>query len=88
MSDVYEGESDDLDNYIKTFKTVEGQNGLMVFVNGEIVGLDVISSASAYEILHEKLIRSYALDSMVRKHDKDLRPDIDLDMTQGLWRKS
>lgn len=82
MSDVYEAKSDDLDNYIKTFKPVEGQNGLMVFVNGEIIGLDVISSASAYEILHKKLIKSYALDSMVHNQDEYLKPDIDLDITR------
>ena len=56
MGDVYDAKSNDLDDYIKAFEIVEGQNGLLVFVDTEIVGLDVVSSESAYKYLHKKLI--------------------------------
>jgi len=80
MGDVYEAKSYDLENYIKAFELVEGQKGLLVFINDEIIGLDVISSRSAYKILHKKLIKSYALDSMVQKGDKKIVSNINLDM--------
>ena len=80
MGDVYEAKSYDLENYIKAFELVEGQKGLLVFINGKIMGLDVISSKSAYKILHKKLIKSYALDSMVQKGDKKIRSNINRDM--------
>jgi hypothetical protein len=80
MGDVYEAKSYDLESYIKVFELVEGQKGLLVFINGEIIGLDVISSRSAYKILHKKLIKSYALDSMVQKGDKKIVSNINLDL--------
>jgi hypothetical protein len=43
---------------------VENQNGLLVLVNGKVVGLDMISRASAFGILHPKLIRSYVMDAL------------------------
>ncbi len=80
MGDVYDAKSNDLDDYIKAFEIVEGQNGLLVFVDNEIVGLDVVSSESAYKYLHKKLIKSYALDSMVKKDNKTINSDINIDL--------
>ena len=80
MGDVYDAKSYDLDNYIEAFELIEGQNGILVFINGEIVGLDVISSKSAYKNLHKKLIKSYALDSMVQKKDNKIKSDINVNM--------
>ena len=82
MGDVYEAKSYDLENYINAFELVEGQKGLLVFINGEIMGLDVISSKSAYKILHKKLIKSYALDSMVEKGKKRIKSDINSEKVQ------
>jgi hypothetical protein len=69
MSDVYEAKNEDLENYIEAFNLVEGQNGLLVLVNGKIIGLDVVSSSDAYRNIHKKLIKSYALDSMIQNQD-------------------
>ena len=82
MGDVYEAKSYDLENYINAFELVEGQKGLLVFINGEIMGLDVISSKSAYKVLHKKLIKSYALDSMVEKGNKRIKSDINSEKVQ------
>ena len=80
MGDVYEAKSNDLENYIKAFELVEGQKGLLVFINGEIMGLDIISSESAYKILHKKLIKSYALDAMVQKDNKKIGSNINTEI--------
>ena len=77
MGDVYDAKSIDFQEFVEAFDLVEGQKGLMVFVDGEIIGLDVVSNESAYRDLHEKLIKSYSLDSMVQK--KKINTDINLD---------
>jgi ARG and Rhodanese-Phosphatase-superfamily-associated Protein domain len=83
MGDVYEAKSNDLEEYIKAFKIVDGQKGLLVYINGDIMGLDVVSRKSAYKHLHKKLIKSYALDSMVEGNVNDnVNTNIDRDSAQ------
>ncbi len=77
MGDVYEAKSIDLNEFVKAFELNKTQKGLLVLVNGEIIGLDVVSSESAYKDLHEKLIKSYALDSIVQ-NDTNMKSDIDM----------
>jgi hypothetical protein len=79
MGDVYEAKSVDLNEFVKAFELIKGQKGLLVFIDGEIIGLDVVSNESVYKDLHEKLIKNYALDSMVQK-DKTIKHDMNIDM--------
>ncbi|MBM4241950.1 MAG: hypothetical protein FJ150_09870 [Euryarchaeota archaeon] len=69
MSDVFEYKSRDLDEYLEGFEVVDGQQGLLVVINGKIVGFDIISNKSAYKILHPKLIKSYGLDAYLQKNE-------------------
>ena len=78
MGDVYDAKKIDLQEFVKAFELMEGQKGVLVFVDSEIIGLDVVSNESAYEDLHEKLIKSYALDSMVPKNG--IKSNINTDM--------
>lgn len=80
MGDVYDAKIDDLKDYVNAFELLKDQKGLLVFINGEIMGFDVISSPSAYRDLHQKLIKSYALDAMVQKPDKKSGSDVNVDM--------
>lgn len=82
MGDVYDAKTDDLDNYTAAFELLEGQRGLIVFIKGKIMGLDVISHASAYKDLHKKLIKSYALDAMVQNGDKS-KSEIKIEMADN-----
>ena len=79
MTDIYDEFKDDLTDYLETFKVVEGQTGLLVFINGEIMGLDIISNKSAYKVLHKKLVESYALDSMLQDNKKT-SPNINIEV--------
>ena len=79
MGDVYEAKTTDLQEFVEAFELMEGQKGLLVFIGRKIIGLDVVSNESAYKDLHKKLIKSYALDSMVDK-DKKIKSDIDIDI--------
>jgi len=44
-----------------------GQRGLLVSINGKVVGLELLSRESAYRTFHTKLIKSYALDIEVNR---------------------
>jgi hypothetical protein len=81
MGDVYDAKSDDLQEYVQAFELMEGQKGLLVFIENEIIGLDVVSNESAYKDLHKKLIKSYALDSMIQR-DKTIKSEINVDKAQ------
>lgn len=41
--------------------------GILVFINGKIKGIDTLSSPVAYHSLHEKLLKSYALEAVLDK---------------------
>lgn len=65
MKDVYASQETDLSLFIEAFPYKENQKGILVLINSEIAGLEVVSSEKAYKLLHEKLIRSYAVDAIL-----------------------
>ena len=67
MRDVYKARQGNLDEYLKAFKPIERQKGLLVIINGKAAGFDVVSRAPAYGVLHDRLARSYALDAMLER---------------------
>ncbi len=77
MKDVYEHETIDLEKYLNAFKYVPHQRGLLVFVNGKVAAFDVVSLESAYEILHTKLVKSYAMEALLRKRGKRNAPSVE-----------
>jgi hypothetical protein len=70
MRDVLEARQEDLDSFLEHLPIVPDQNGLLVLVNGEVVGLDMVSRAEAFRVLHPKLIRSYVMDALTEKPAK------------------
>jgi hypothetical protein len=67
MRDILEAKKEDLDAFLEHFPVVTDQNGLMVLVNGEVVGLDIVSRTPAFNTLHPKLIKSYVMDALTEK---------------------
>ena len=67
MKDVFESRQQDLDAFLEHFPPVADQNGLLVCVNGKVVGLDVISRPEAFAVLHPKLIQSYVMDALTER---------------------
>jgi hypothetical protein len=65
MRDVFEQRKDDLEDYLKAFRLVPGQKGLVVIVDGRAVGFDALSLERAFGILFPKLIKSYAMEAWV-----------------------
>jgi hypothetical protein len=77
MRDAYEGRKLDLDRVIAAFPLVDGQNGLLVLHGSRVVGLDLVSRAPQYAELHDKLLRSYAFEALVRGGEPGDRPVAD-----------
>ncbi len=70
MRDTLEAKQEDLDEFLAHFPVVNNQNGLLVVVNGEVLGLDMVSKITAFGSLHPKLIRSYVMDALMEKPAK------------------
>ncbi len=67
MKDVFESRLKELEKYLKAFKCVPDQKGILVLLNGEVVGFDFVSRESAYKVLHAKLVKSYAMEAILQK---------------------
>ena len=66
MRDAYDARKHDLDRLLAAFPLVDGQNGVLVLHGSRVVGCDFVSRAPQYAQLHEKLLRSYAFEALVR----------------------
>jgi hypothetical protein len=64
LHDVIAAKARELMEYLKGLKPLPNQNGLVILINGVVVGLDVVSSVRAYQVLHQKFVRSYAMDAV------------------------
>ncbi len=73
MHDIYNSRKEDLEKYHRFFPVQDGQNGILVMVNGEVLGFDIVSSGIAYYILHRKLLKSYALEAIL--HEGEVEGD-------------
>jgi len=53
----------ELERYLQAFQPVPRQRGFLATINGEIVGLDIVSREGAFQLLHPTLIKRYAMDA-------------------------
>jgi hypothetical protein len=65
MKDVYDAKGAELDDYLKSFRVVDGQKGMLVFLDGKPVGFDYVSRSGAFGLLFPKLVKSYAMEAML-----------------------
>lgn len=78
MRDLYELKKRELEQCLETFRVLPGQKGLLVAINGEIAGFDMLSQEPAYKQLHSNLVWSYADAALLRErhyHDR-IRPGL------------
>jgi hypothetical protein len=76
MKAAYEVKKDDLNDYLGAFPAVPDQKGLLVLIDGEVVGFDFVSREAAYGLLHPKLVKSYAMDAILQKTKLTEAPDV------------
>ncbi|MCC7450961.1 MAG: hypothetical protein IT324_26330 [Anaerolineae bacterium] len=63
LHDVYEQTEHQLKDYLEAFQPPEAQ-GMLVAINGEVVGADLFDHEETLRMLWPKLMRSYALDAL------------------------
>ena len=68
MKDTYTSRKQQLKEFCDSFPAIEGQCGLAVRLDGRIEGVDLVSHSEAYEGLHDRLLRSYAIEALVMNH--------------------
>jgi len=78
MSDVFRERLSQLDDIARKFPSSPNQIGLMAIIDNSVLGLDIVTRAEVYELLHVKLVRSYVLDAALRRD----APPRDRDMTE------
>jgi hypothetical protein len=67
MHDAFKAQAGQLNECLQAFPCVENQVGLLVLIQGQVAGFDVVSRPEVYAWLHEKLIRSYVLDALLEQ---------------------
>ena len=74
LHDAYNEKSVDIDEYRKAFSIQDNQNGLIVYINGRLVGLELIYNKTRYREYHDKLVESYIIDA-ISKINEDYSKD-------------
>jgi hypothetical protein len=70
MKDAYLAKETDIDSALAAFEVQPGQRGILVAVNGQVLGLDLFSNDDVYGKVHVRLLKSYIIDSLF----EDVKP--------------
>lgn len=80
MQESYDHLKIDHNKIIQKFEIKDGQNGVLVIVNGEIRGFELFLNPEIYMEFHEKILKSYLIDSKIENRtftvDTDVAKDI------------
>ncbi len=76
MRDVYQSRRANLDDYLAAFETGDSQTGLLVMIDGAVVGMDILSQETAFTRIGPKLTRSYAMEALLGEPAKGAKPSI------------
>lgn len=77
IKDIFETKAKDLEEYLKSFAYMPHQKGLLVIINDEAAGLDMVSLESVYKALHPKIVKSYAMEALLQKEEKSKEPTVE-----------
>ena len=77
LSDTFEHKKHDITDYIKNLKYNKGQTGTIIFINNQLINMELVFNTSIYKQYHEKIIKSNALDGLTYKNNENLS-DIDI----------
>jgi hypothetical protein len=70
MHDVFKAREDELRQCLQIFVAVPGQTGLLVVMDGELAGFDLIPQPEVYAHQHSKLVKSYVIDALAERQPK------------------
>ena len=66
MNENYENKKVNLNEILHSFEIVDGQNGVLIMINGEIKGFELFLNPEIYKEFHEKVLKSYLIDAEVK----------------------
>ena len=64
MADLYESHKDLSNQYLTAFRPVDNQIGMVIFIDGEIAGLELLAKFETFQKTHSKLVNSYVMDAL------------------------
>ncbi|MDP2174111.1 MAG: hypothetical protein Q8M98_00165 [Candidatus Cloacimonadaceae bacterium] len=64
LHDVYRNRDNELQNICDAFPIIENQCGIYVMINGVFAGMDMVSKPFVWSDLHQKIVRSYVIDTL------------------------
>lgn len=64
LSDLYESQQGLTEDYVKAFHPVDNQIGMIVFIDGEVAGVELLCRFETFSKNHSKLIHSYVMDAL------------------------
>lgn len=65
MQDVYSGVDERLKETVGAINVMPQQRGFIIFINSSPTGFEFISNDRVFRLVHDKLLRSYALDAVI-----------------------
>jgi hypothetical protein len=84
MKDIFDNKKKKIKDYIKSLPLEKDQNGFIILVNNKVAGFEFISSKKAFAQLYEKLLKSYAVDALIKLETEEKNgnePD-----TENFWK--
>ena len=64
MRDVIESRREAMESLVGSLDAEPGERGLLAVVDGVVLGFDLVSRPEAYARLHDRILRSYALEAL------------------------
>jgi len=62
MADLYESQKETAASYLTAFRPVYNQVGKIVFIDGELAGIEILNRFLSFREIHSKLVHSYVMD--------------------------
>jgi hypothetical protein len=75
MHDAYKARERELDQCVAAFTAVPGQTGLLVVINDQVAGFDLIPHPEIYARQHTKLVKSYLIGTIAQTNPRAVNLD-------------
>ncbi len=70
MRETFEQNQNHLTDYINAFELQPEQIGLLVFINGKVAGIELLSRADRFAAIYSKLIKSYSMEALYTQKEE------------------
>lgn len=67
MSDVYDNMKENIDEYLMQFKVADNQNGMIIFIDNCLAGVEYVSYAKCFADVYHILLKGYSMDALISR---------------------